>query len=185
MVMLFFGFQTPRENKYTKTHTQWSVQRAKEVAHVFTKSNIRQSHKLVKWNEFQFNGEDFGKKYRETDSPTEKKKIIAGIFLTFNKGMKPPPSKPTPKSKDKTTKIATSMPAKDSVKDSEKTGKSTKKSVPKKPDIPRLINWRLASSPSSQTVVKATNSANKNRFVFTFNVGGMLIQLEINEYQKK
>ena len=180
VVTLFFGFQTPQENKYTKTHTQWSLRRAKEVAHVFVKSNILQSKKLVKWSEFQFNGKDLGSKYRETYSPTEQDKIIAGVFLAFNKAMKPPPVRVTPESNDKPVGSATSVPA----EDSEKKPKNPKKGVLKKTHIPRLINWRLLSLPSSNTVVEAANSANKNRFVFTFNLG-MLIQLEIKEFQNQ
>jgi len=178
-VTFIFVFQAPPENKSTEKHNQWSVKRAKNVAYVFVKSDIYKSYKLVRWNEFQFNDEDLGKKYRETDSHREKKKIIAGVFLVFNNAMKPPPPKPTPKSEDKIAEIATSTPT----KDLKKTDKNAKKSVPKKPKIPRLINWRLVSSPSSQTVVEAVNSANKNKFVFTFNIG-TLIQLQIKEYPK-
>jgi len=177
VIASFFGFQKLQENEYTQTRTQWSIQRAKEVAHVFANSsakNLRQSHKLVKWNEFQFNGEDLGKKYSETDSLTERNKIIAGVFLAFNEAMKPPPPKPTQELKDKPADIAaTPKPVEDS-----------KKSVPKKPETPILTNWELGSNPSSQTVVTGTNSANKNRFVFTFHVG-MLIQLDIEKHQTK
>ena len=180
VVAFFFVFQPPPENKYEKTHTQWSVQRAKEVAHIFAKGDVVKSYKLVTWNKFQFNNEDIGKKYRETESHIEKKKIIAGVFLVLDKKMKPPPPNPTPKTKNETPEISPSG----AMKDLKKTGKSAKKSVPKKPKIPRLINWRLVGSPSSQTVVEGVNSANKNKFVFTFNIG-MLVQLQIKEHQKK
>lgn len=190
--------QIPQENESTK-HLQWSVQRAENVARLFTNfselsafsafsaKSLRQSHNLVKWNEFRFNGKDIGKLCREADSPAEKNKIIASVFLAFNDAMKSPPQippNPAAKSKNKTTNdIPIPKAGKPSVKSSvknsvEKSVEKSEKDVAAKPEIPRLTNWRLVSNNSCQTVVEGINSINKSRFIFTFDVG-MLIRLEI------